>query len=858
MTHGASIGPDARRNPRKIWGREVPFRNPHFTGRETELGVLRQRLTGHASALVGQPAEPMYGLGGVGKTEIAAEYCHRHGDDYDLVWWIRAEQEETIRNALVALGSRMGLPEFHSQERDYAAGVVLDALRVGDPYERWLLVFDNAEMPDVVSRFLPQGTGHVIITSRLSEWQTSLRSKGLEISEFDPAETVAFLRRRVDRLAETDDRDENGRRVAEATRLGDTLGNLPLAAEHAAAYLVETGTRVEDYLESFDKNAHDLLGHDVDIYYPHAVATTWSVSRASLTPGAGALFQLLAFFAPEPVSEEILVRPGHAQQMPEDLRPVVEDLAELRRAARELARFSLVRIYGLRNVVQMHRVVQRVTRSRLEKENAGEAADYRTAVHTLLGASDPGSPDNEASDAFYERSFQHLIPSGSLESRDTIVRALIINQVRRMHLRGGYREGLLLAERALGVWRAEHRDDDLQALALLVEYATTLRLLGRIDESYELNRTALTGLVEGFGEENEVYLKAARNHVQGLRLLGRYQEAYEFDSGLLQLYERVFRPEHVETLNLRNNIAIDLRCLGRFEEALRYDQENLTQRLHAFGPTNTITLTSRFAVARNLRRLGRYEESLDELRALVRIAASEDKSWGTIRMLSETDLAVSLRRLGHYAEARAQGEEAYQRHLSVFGPTHRQTLQVAVNLINDRRLAEDLPAADELGRATLAGLQKVAGHEHPNTLSAAVNLAVVLRLRGNPNEARELDERALEIFERDLGPRHPSSLVAATNFASDLNATGDVRRARDLGERAMEAGTAVLGADHPATLATAANLSIDRQAVGDEEAAAALYDEVVTRYHRVLPEHPQTRLAVQRGRISLDIEPMAT
>ncbi|MFD0855227.1 NB-ARC domain-containing protein, partial [Actinomadura adrarensis] len=202
-----------------IWGREVPFRNPHFTGRVAELAALRERLTGDSAVVVSQPATPLYGMGGVGKTEIAAEYCHRYSRDYDLVWWVRAEQEDTIRNALVALGRRMGLPDFHSQERDYSAQIVLDALRAGDPYRSWLLVFDNATRPEVVSRYMPEGDGHVIVTSRVAEWRRTLRSEGIEVAEFSPDETVSFLRKRVSALGPGDDPAEETARAQDAELL---------------------------------------------------------------------------------------------------------------------------------------------------------------------------------------------------------------------------------------------------------------------------------------------------------------------------------------------------------------------------------------------------------------------------------------------------------------------------------------------------------------------------------------------------------------------------------------------------------------------------------------------------------------
>jgi hypothetical protein len=65
------------------------MRNPHFTGRAGLLEQLHQRLHAGEGTLV---VQALYGLGGVGKTQLAIEYAHRFAADYDLVWWVNAEQ----------------------------------------------------------------------------------------------------------------------------------------------------------------------------------------------------------------------------------------------------------------------------------------------------------------------------------------------------------------------------------------------------------------------------------------------------------------------------------------------------------------------------------------------------------------------------------------------------------------------------------------------------------------------------------------------------------------------------------------------------------------------------------------------
>ena len=89
----------------EIWSAEVPSRNLNFTGRVTELETLRANLIFRGRPI--PPAQVISGMGGVGKTEIATEYIHVHRDKYEIVWWIRAEHHDRIRDALIRLGERL-------------------------------------------------------------------------------------------------------------------------------------------------------------------------------------------------------------------------------------------------------------------------------------------------------------------------------------------------------------------------------------------------------------------------------------------------------------------------------------------------------------------------------------------------------------------------------------------------------------------------------------------------------------------------------------------------------------------------------------------------------------------------------
>ncbi len=144
----------------------VPPQNPNFTGRDTILMDLKTALWEHNRAAV--LPHTLHGLGGVGKSQLAIEYARRFQADYELIWWIPADDEAYIRRSFVSLARRLNLPE--SNDWRYTVETVLEQLRLGSPTPNWLLIYDRADDPQKLQTFLPSGSGRVLITSRNQSW----------------------------------------------------------------------------------------------------------------------------------------------------------------------------------------------------------------------------------------------------------------------------------------------------------------------------------------------------------------------------------------------------------------------------------------------------------------------------------------------------------------------------------------------------------------------------------------------------------------------------------------------------------------------------------------------------------------
>src|SRR5262249_44730419 len=138
----------------RVWN--VPARNPGFTGRDNQLAEVREQLVAGDKAVV----QALHGTGGVGKTQLAAEYAHRFAGSYDLVWRSNAEQGGLIGDQVATLGLALGCVQPGAGTEAVRAAVLAELRHRG----QWLLVFDNAEDPADVAPWLPGGSGHVLIT----------------------------------------------------------------------------------------------------------------------------------------------------------------------------------------------------------------------------------------------------------------------------------------------------------------------------------------------------------------------------------------------------------------------------------------------------------------------------------------------------------------------------------------------------------------------------------------------------------------------------------------------------------------------------------------------------------------------
>jgi tetratricopeptide (TPR) repeat protein len=638
-------------------------RNPNFTGREDLLSELRLALTSGEPAAWKQAA---FGMGGVGKTQLAVEYIYRHKPDYRVIWWIHSEEPATMAADYAGLAASLDLPEKDSTDQSETVRAVKRWL---EHNSGWLLVFDNAQDQRAIRDHIPQGgAGHIIITSRNPDWGNVARL--LPVKEFDRADSIEFLLRRT---------GQDDEKAADA--LAGELGDLPLALEQAGAYIEMTGTTLNEYQELFRSRREELWEDESPPPdYLDTVATTWSLAMDEVSEEskeAADLLNLCAFLAPDEIYMDVLrVGAGH---LPRSLATTVADRLAMNRAIKTLRRYSLIDASS--ESLSVHRLVQAVVRDRL-----GEVERKRwveVVVH-LLSAAFPFYSEDVRTWQQCSRLLPHALAAAAHAGAQEVASgetSLILNQT-----------GLYLRGRAEFVEAKDHF------------------------------KRAVSFAKNAYGRDHPIL--AIRTNNLGLVLydLGELQKAKECFERALEINEQIYGGGNPQVATRISNLGKVMRALGDLQGAKEHFERTLKMDEQIYGGDHPM-------VARDINNLGRVMHDLGDLKGAKehyeRALAIDEDAYGLYHP-SVATIVNNLGRVMHdWGELQA-AKEHYERALKIDEEVYsREHPMVARDINNLGSVLQDLgnlPAAKEHYERALEMRRRFLGEDHPSTVTVRNNL----------------------------------------------------------------------------------------------------------------------------------------
>lgn len=347
----------------------IPPQADCYQDRPAALAKLIGTATGR-TAVHAEPARVVSGLGGVGKTQLAAGHARQLCQDkaVDVLVWVPASTRTGIVTRFAQAAEAVGAAAADDPEA--ACERFLGWLASTD--RPWLIVFDDLAAADDVRGLWPpdyRPDGRTVVTTRRRDASLLAGRQLIDLEVFTVEEAGAYLRERLP--AELAD-DIGG--------VATDLGCLPLALAQAAALMLDTELPCSGYRERFADRRRRLAEA-----FPHpdtlfddttaTVATTWSISieQANRLPPAGLagrLLELASVLDPNGIPTAVFTTADALTFLTKDIAPTNWWRRRRRRAAltddsvREglanLRRFNLVAVAG--SVIQVHALVQRAAR----------------------------------------------------------------------------------------------------------------------------------------------------------------------------------------------------------------------------------------------------------------------------------------------------------------------------------------------------------------------------------------------------------------------------------------------------------------------------------------------------------------
>ncbi|WP_338063127.1 tetratricopeptide repeat protein, partial [Wolbachia endosymbiont of Drosophila seguyi] len=797
-----------------LGGFRFEVRNPvgSFTGRTEELRELHKLIQkSQGVATVISQLVSISGLGGIGKTELAKKYIEEHSKDYDNnIIWIKAETHETMVQSFLRLArDPLGIP---TEDRDIES-IVRD-IYAFFAKRKSLFVFDNAEeyrsegQDAGISQFLPShflssddNKPSVLITSRNQKWGDI---KSLTLGAFTEPESIDFIRKA---LGIKDGSQEN-----EIKNLAETLQHFPLALQQAVAYIKErdialknVGLKFEisDYLKRYKEEAEKLLDFkfpkDSDNSYTKTTFITWRITIDKIKDNpeygqqAKEILDIIAYIAPDNIPAKMFLG-------------VERNEEKLGDAIQLLKQYSMINSGEEQSSVNIHRLVQQVTRIELEKQGKDKVVKK---TFELLEESFPYGSDKLEDYAKKRQLLPHLEAflshvdnwlTKNPSEKQTIEKDYLVNLL--IWIGDGYfdldpRRQKKSLERVLPIIKKHYGSDHFQAAITLANLGIAYGALGDPQKEKELLERALPILKTHYSPDHFEVAKLLANLGNAYGYLGNYKKQKELLERALAIQEKHCGSDHSE-------VARTLANLGNVYGALGDPQKQKALLVRALLTFEKHYGTGHPEVARTLISLGTAYRALGdpqkEKELLEQALTIKEKYYNSDHFevaITLTNLGIPHVDLGDYKKQKELLERALAIKKKHYRPDHFEVARTLANLGNSYRVLGNPQKAKELLEQALAIRKKHYGLDHFEVVKLLATLGIVYGTFGDHQKAKELFERALPIFEKHYGSGHVQVAKLLANLGIAYGALGDHKKQEELLEQALPIFEKHRGPDHP-------------------------------------------------------------
>ncbi|KAL4782389.1 hypothetical protein BJX76DRAFT_369205 [Aspergillus varians] len=744
---------------RKIY--TIPFaRNPGFVGRAPVLDHLKELIVPIGTT----SRAALFGLGGVGKSQIAIEFAQRIWTESQAsVFWVSASSIDRFREGYNAI-----FDKHISSDPDAKCDKLICVKEwLEKEHGEWILIIDNADETSLfetckkgkqaeanpsILDFLPETQrGAILVTTRNRaagiKFTKGVANALIEVKPMTGDESKRLIKNSV---------TDHSLKECEMDGLSELLGHLPLAIVQAAAFMQENSVSVGEYIELYndsEETSMDLLcepfetlGRDTGV--PNAVATTLIVSIGQIKERdakAIEILNLIAFLDRNDIPKSLIQN--------RIKRPL-----ELTKALGTLKAFSLIVGTDGKGNFSFHRLVQLVLRKWLILE--GKYEEKSVEAMELLDEMYPDATfENWGVCGTYlphAQSVLSIIPEVQGEARR-----------KRIHLQEGlayyfWSQGYYQESEKLDVLIVEEKKREFgpehsETLESITGLAATYHDQARWTEAEELDLFVLKMRKKTLGPRDRLTLTTMANLATTYLSQDRPEEAEKLRVEVYETSKSEFGEDDEDTVSAMASLGALYLDLRKVEEAADLTQRALAWRTKSRGSEHKDSLTCSAILAKAYKAQGKLQEA-EEL--ALRTHKATEKNLGPHHpetRIGMTILADIYCELGKLDEAEAllerMIEETEQEDNSGFSLP-----DLKLRLADMYQKGGDEEKTELLEVEALQDSIRILGHNHSFTLKCLYFRAITHKRQKRDSEAIQLMVQVTHREEKLLGPYHDDTL----------------------------------------------------------------------------------------------------
>ncbi|SCV39880.1 related to ankyrin 3 [Fusarium fujikuroi] len=629
----------------------LPLRkNKNFIGREGVIADLQRRLFTDSD---GQRVA-LYGLGGVGKTQIAIKlaYIVKKQDQADQadrrysVIWMPALSMASFEQACTKMISEFGIKRANDEDPKETFRRFLNSEKAG----KWFLIIDNADnietlygttkAPSGIDKFIPESeNGCILYTTRSREVAISVAQNNVvKLSEMDDKDAKALLQ---GSLIEKDQMQD----IALVDELLHKLAYLPLAITQASAYMKVNEVSVKEYLHLLQKTNQDKVellscGFRDSTHYDAsqgAVATTWIVSFQqirSLHEDAATILSCTACLEPKAIPRALLLPLDSEQKMT--------------RALGTLCGYSFLSKREDGETFDMHSLVHLATQMWSEEEGIKAETLQMAFAHIAEVFPYDDWEKRDLWQQYMPHALRLITNTDVAKARD---RSLLGEKVAACLMREGQtRQAVHILESVDEIQRKVLAEDDTSRLILEHQLGSAYVLNGQMKEAIELLEHVVA-ITADLAENNPRRLASQHQLASAYAFNGQIKEAVNLLEHVVAVGIDILAENHPQRLSSQHQLAWAYRSNGQIKEAIGLLEHVVAVQAAILAENHPDQLPSQHELALTYHSNGQIKEAIELLEHVVAIRAAILAEDHPHRLASEHSLGVVYRENGQIKEA---------------------------------------------------------------------------------------------------------------------------------------------------------------------------------------------------------------